>query len=201
MNDKREDRYDPPFPLFYRCTMNILAIDQARRGAWSVYNYENKQLIEYGTFAFDDKKTAYSEAIHYIKIIVTELIGVYDIDAVFIEDIQLRRDPQAYKKLAWLQGVLIDLFETIGITYGVVAPTQWQNYCKARSRTSAEVKEKLTTAVGKSKTASKMLSIEYVKDQFCIDTTNDNLADAVCIGWYAVNNATKPPEKKTKKKK
>ena len=44
---------------------------------------------------------------------------------------------QSFKKLAQLQGVLINLFEKNEYLYDFVAPTQWQNYCKARGRTTA----------------------------------------------------------------
>ena len=33
--------------------MNILAIDQARNGAWAVADYDTRELIGYGTFSFD----------------------------------------------------------------------------------------------------------------------------------------------------
>ena len=38
------------------------------------------------------------------------------------------------------------------------------------------------------KKQSKVLSIQAVNDLFGIETENDNLADACCIGWYVVNN-------------
>ena len=69
-----------------------------------------------------------------------------------------------------------------------VAPTQWQNYCKARGRTSKEVKEKIKTLENAGKKESKILSIQFVKEKFHIDTDNDNLSDAICIGHYAVNH-------------
>ena len=35
---------------------------------------------------------------------------------------------------------------------------------------------------------SKILSIQFVKDKFKVDTDNDNLSDAICIGHYAINH-------------
>lgn len=37
------------------------------------------------------------------------------------------------------------------------------------------------------KKQSKILSIQFVKEQFGIDTDDDNLADAISLGWYVVN--------------
>ena len=35
--------------------MNILAVDQARHGAWAVFDYEKKALLDYGTWSYDNK--------------------------------------------------------------------------------------------------------------------------------------------------
>ena len=167
--------------------MNILAIDQARSGAWSVFDYEKKELIGYGTFSFDSKKYTYAKTIMHIEELVASLLKSYDISAVFIEDIQLRANVQAFKKLAQLQGVLVNLFEKSEYLYGYVAPSQWQNFCKARSRNSKEIKSQVLSVETSGKKESKILSIQFVKDQFGIETENDNLADAVSMGFYIVN--------------
>ena len=166
--------------------IKILAIDQARNGAWSVFDYETKTLEAYGVFSFNNKD--YAKAIRAIEELVDSLIKTYDISAVFIEDIQLRVNVQSFKKLAQLQGVLINLFEKNEYLYDFVAPTQWQNYCKARGRSSKEIKEKIKALELSGKKESKILSIQFVKEKFNVDTDNDNLSDAICIGYYAVNH-------------
>ena len=179
--------------------MNILAIDQARDGAWSVFDYEKRELIGYGTFTFDAKKYTYAKAILHIEEIVASLIKAYDISAIFIEDINLRQNVQAFKKLAQLQGVLVNLFEKNEYLYGIIAPTQWQNYCQARGRNTKEKDARVLELESAGKSKSKILSIQYIKDQFGIETENDNLADGICIGWYAVNVIEIKKSKKTKK--
>ncbi len=168
--------------------IKILAIDQARNGAWSVFDYETKTLEAYGVFSFNNKDYTYAKAIRAIEELVDSLIKTYDISAVFIEDIQLRVNVQSFKKLAQLQGVLINLFEKNEYLYDFVAPTQWQNYCKARGRSSKEIKEKIKALELSGKKESKILSIQFVKEKFNVDTDNDNLSDAICIGYYAVNH-------------
>lgn len=168
-------------------TLNILSLDQARNGAWSVFNYETKELVGYGTFSFDAKKYTYAKAIMHIEELVETLLISYDVGAVFIEDIQLRANVQAFKKLAQLQGVLVNLCEKHNLLYGYVAPSQWQNFCKARGRNTKEIKEQVMSVDTSGKKASKVLSIQFVKDQFGIETDNDNLADAISISYYVVN--------------
>lgn len=164
-----------------------MAIDQARNGAWSVFDYDTKELIGYGTFSFDSEKYTYAKAILHIEELVESLLKSYDISAVFIEDIQLRANVQSFKKLAQLQGVLVNLFEKNEYLYGYVAPSQWQNFCKARGRNSKEIKDKVVALNQNGNKKSKILSIQFVKDQFGIETENDNLADAISIGFYVIN--------------
>ena len=99
----------------------------------------------------------------------------------------MRRNVKSFKRLAQLQGVLINLCERNDYLYDFVAPTRWQNYCRARGRSSKEIEKNIMCATGERK-ASKVFSIEMVKELYGIETENDNLADAVLIGHYVVNN-------------
>ena len=168
--------------------MKILAVDQARHGAWAVYDYEGKKLLDYGTWGFDSKNYTFEQAILHIEALLSEVIRTHDIDAVFLEDIQLRKNVQSFKKLAQLQGVLVNMCEKTNILYNLVAPTQWQNYCKARGRTTKEIKSKITSVEPTGKKTSKILSLQAARDIYGIVTENDNLADATMIGNYVVNN-------------
>lgn len=184
------ERNDPlPFLLITGDDgIKILAIDQARNGAWAVFDYETKKLDTYGTFSFVNKDYTYAKAILAIESLVDTLIKTYGISAVFIEDIQLRVNVQSFKKLAQLQGVLVNLFEKNEYLYDFVAPTQWQNYCKARGRSSKEIKEKIKALEASGKKESKILSIQAAKSLYGIETENDNLADSIMIGHYVVHN-------------
>ena len=168
--------------------VKILAVDQARHGAWTIYDYEKKMILEYGTWAFESKLYTFEQAMLHIEDLIAEVIQTHDIDAVFLEDIQLRQNVQSFKRLAQLQGVLVNLCEKTNIVYNLVAPTQWQNYCKARGRTTKEIKSKVISVEPTAKKTSKILSLQFVRDKFGIETVNDNLSDSICIGWYVVNN-------------
>lgn len=169
--------------------MNILAIDQARKGAWCVFDYDKKAPVAYGAFDFPSKQFTYAETLVGICDLVEQVIGQYDVSAVFIEDIQLRQNASSFKRLAQLQGALVCMFEKNDYLYDYVPPSRWQNYCGARGRTSAELKHKvkqLSSDDGKKQ--SKILSIQAAKDLYGIDTADDNLADSIMIGHYIVNN-------------
>ena len=168
--------------------MYILAVDQARHGAWSVFEYESKKLIAYGEFSFDEKKYTFLKAVLGIEALISDVINAYNVSAVFIEGIQLRQNVKSFQRLAQLQGVLVNLFEKNEYLYDVIAPSQWQNFCMARGRSIKEIKSNLKEINSTTKKKSKVLSIQAVKTLYGIDTENDNLADAILIGHYVVNN-------------
>lgn len=95
----------------------------------------------------------------------------------------------------------MNLFEKNEYLYGYVAPSQWQNFCKARGRNSKEIKSQVLSVETNGKKESKILSIQFVKDQFGVETENDNLADAVSMGFYVVNIVELEVPSKRKKKK
>lgn len=168
--------------------MKILSVDQSRTGGWAIFEYETGVLLKYGDFDFPSRKYTFPQAISQLKALIKQIIVDEDITAVFIEDIQLRQNVQAFKNLAQLQGVLENYFEESQLLYGIVAPSQWQHFCGARGRTDKEKKSKILEANIEGKKSSKILSITYVHNKFGVDTSNDGIADAICIGDYVINN-------------
>jgi len=168
--------------------MNIIAVDQARKGGWCVMNYENKAIVAHGAFDFPADKYTFIDAAIHICGLVEFLMDKYEASAVFIEDIQLRKNVSSFKKLAQLQGALAADFERREYLYDFIPPTRWQAYCNARGRSEKERKAKIKELDTNGKKASKQLSIQYVRDKFGITTDDDNLADAICMCDYVVNN-------------
>lgn len=169
--------------------MKILAVDQARHGGWSIYDYQKKELLEYGTFNYEPEKYDFSKAVLLIERLIADLIVEKEVCAIFFEDIQMQSNVVSFKRLAQLQGVLINLCEKNEYLYDLIMPSQWQGFCNARGRTTKEIKEKvkdLPVVAGKKK--SKILSIQAVKNLYGVETENDNLADAIMIGHYVVHN-------------
>lgn len=174
--------------------MKILVLDQARNGAYAIFDYENKRLLKYGTWGYKRTEYTYSQAIRMIENLVENLIYDNDISAVFIEDISMRRNVAVFKNLAQLQGVLINLFEKSNILYDIIVPSVWQGYCKARGRKSKEIKDSITAIEVDGKSKSKILSLQYVDKKYHVHTEDDNLADAISIGDYVINKIKIQPE-------
>jgi Holliday junction resolvasome RuvABC endonuclease subunit len=169
--------------------IKILSIDQAKAGAWALFDYNSKTLLEHGHWDYS-KAPSYQVAINKIKNLIQTLITEKEPIAVFLEDINYRQNIESFKKLAWLQGTLICFLEENEYLYDLIQPSQWQNYCKARGRTDKEIKAKITEVDTTGKKNSKVLSLQFVKDKYNVDTTNDNISDSICLGHYAVNNIT-----------
>lgn len=168
--------------------MKILSVDQSRMGGWAIFEHETGELLKYGEFDYPCKKYTYAQAIIQLKRLIAQIIKNEKISAVFIEDIQLRQNVQAFKNLAWLQGVLVNYFEENQLLYDIIAPSKWQNACGARGRTDKEKKSKVLEINTDGKKKTKVLSITYVHNKYDVDTPNDGIADAICIGDYAVNH-------------
>lgn len=169
--------------------MYILAVDQAKNGAWCIYDYESKVPVDYGAFSISSE--SFEDVILGVSDTIDQVILENDITAIFIEDVQLRANPDSFKKLSQLQGALIYNFKKHDYLFDIVSPSTWQNYCNARGRTSKEIKagaNQIETEGSNRKKASKVLSIQFVRDNFGINTDNDNIADSICIGFWAVNN-------------
>lgn len=170
--------------------MRILALDQARHGGWSVFEMENKELVDYGEFNFESKDCPFEMVLAKITDLIQQLIQKYDCVALFFEDIQMQHNVVSFKRLAQLQGAILLLCAQNEYLFSLVTPSQWQNYCKARGRTQKEIKSDIKTLALDGKKHSKVLSLEYVCDTYGVETSNDNVSDAICIGTYVVNNIT-----------
>lgn len=168
----------------------ILALDQARHGGWSVWDSESCQLCNYGAYVFDGHTHTFERAVVKIEELVGELIHTHNIGAVYLEDIQLRRNVMSFKRLAQLQGVLVNLCEKNEYQYGLIAPTQWQSFCGITGKSVRETRMKMF-ADGDSAKAEKAMSMQFARDHCGVCTDDDNLSDAICIGYYVVNKLLK----------
>lgn len=107
------------------------------------------------------------------------MIQKYDPDEVIFEDIQLQKFGDGeeavvvYKKLAHLQGVLMNYCFESGIPFKVVPPATW--------RANSKIK-------GKSRTEKKKSAQLKIKELYDVSVSQDE-ADAILIGkWGAEEN-------------
>lgn len=158
--------------------MRYLAIDPATHLGFSVFN--DDKLITYGLGDFT--KYEGTERINQIKLQVLELIELYKPDKIGIEDCQLQFNPQVFKFLSKLQGVLLDTLYELGIECEVMSPSTWRTKCGIKTR-------------GKKREQLKKDAVAFVERMFGITGNLDDISESICIGYYLTK-----PKKLTRKK-
>ena len=163
-------------------TQRILALDAAT-GITGYAFYDNGELVGYGTFHTDGTKET-TARINDVKHWLTGMLGKYEPDVTFLENIQLQKfGPNAsqaqvktFQTLAQLQGVLLDTIFEAAIDHELVYSSTWRNYCNVGDDKGRENKKKAAQ--------------EKVKLWYGQDCTQDE-ADAICLGKYAVSTMKK----------
>lgn len=159
--------------------MVTIGFDPATHFGFAVF--VDSRLKTYGLGDFT-KYTDVTERINQIKQQVLELINLYQPEKIVIEDCQLQFNPQVFKFLAKLQGVLVDTFYELGIAYEIISPSTWRSACGIKTR-------------GKKREQLKKEAVTFVERMFNITGDLDDIAEAICIGYYSTK------VKKTKSKK
>lgn len=154
----------------------VLALDQARSTGWALYI--GGGLKSFGVLELGKPNELYESLLLKARRCVkehVEALGV-KVDLVVLEDIQMQsQNVVTYKKLAMLLGVLISLFLEMEIEHVVVPPTRWKSYNKI---------------AGKKRAEQKSGTLAFVRETFGLDDITEDMADAIALGWYAVNQET-----------
>ena len=72
-----------------------------------------------------------------------------------------------------LMGVLLCLFQENNLTYDIVPPTRWKSFCKIQGRKRQEQKDS---------------TVQFVKEFFGLSDVTEDMADAISLGWFKVND-------------
>lgn len=151
--------------------MKILALDQSTRvTGWAVF--ADDALQEYGKFDAENAGTDIGKRLTYIREKVKTLIDKYDIQKILIEEIQLQNtvgnNVVTYKKLAYVQAILIQMFDELRLPYEIIASSSWKSTLGIKGRARAEQKKNAQI---------------YVNTIYDIKATQDE-CDAICIGTH-----------------
>lgn len=146
--------------------MKILALDQASKCGFSIYN--DNQLFTYGNKDFT--KQFWCDTVHSVKEWMLSIIDEEKIELVLLEDTTLQSNPQVYKDLTKLLGVLEDALVERDMQWVVIKSSEWKSTCGVK---------------GKKRVEQKLNCQKFVKERFDIDATEDE-ADAIAIGWHGV---------------
>ena len=152
--------------------MRLLAIDASTKSTGLAY-FDDKELK-----AWDCLTASSTDLIKRIAKMTKELnnfLDKYPADKIILEEVRMEQgqiqNPQTYKALMWLQAAIAFMvhenYPKTKIEY--VYPSQWRAACGIK------------TGRGVRRDKQKELDMQFVKDNYNIET-NDDIADAIGIG-------------------
>jgi len=173
----------------------VCSIDASTNSlAFAIFN--NKELISTGKIQFKGK-TNYEKVVDACKKL-NAFFKLYNIiDAIVIEHTVFMNSPKVAADLALVQGAILG---AAGINHikiaGSVSPITWQIYIGNPKLTLAEKKELEAEYPDKSKAwhqnrsrdIRKIRTIQFVNTYYDKEVDDNDVADAIGIGHWAINN-------------
>lgn len=150
--------------------MRIIALDQASRtSGYSVF--DGDKLIASGTIKLTDDHVGMR--LYKLRQSVQQLCQQYQVEYMILEDIQLQHDPQTYKTLGKVLGVLEELaVELFGQNYTIYTCAHWRSVLSIK---------------GNERSVQKKNAQQYVLEHYNKRVSEDE-SDAICIGAAYVNS-------------
>jgi len=161
--------------------MITLAIDASTKST-GIAIFEGQELKHYECITASS--TYLFKRIRKMQDEVKKIIEDYNVDRIIIEDVlpeDVKSNRKVFDALKYLQGYLVEVFEEKKIPYEFIVASHWRKLCGIK------------TGVGIHRESLKPRDIAFVKSQFGI-TANDDIADAICIGFAAVGGTIKEPQ-------
>lgn len=164
--------------------MNIIGLDLSTKSSgWSVFSDGN--LIKYGCITAGS-----ANLFNRIDKMIVELEPIIienQIHHVYIEDVypeDVKNNQAVFNALKYLQGFVLHLLNKHNLKYTFFTASEWRAKCG------------IHTGRGIKRDSLKPKDIAFVKNQFNIQV-NDDIADAICIGWAGLGEKPKVTEIKT----
>lgn len=173
---------------------NIMAIDASTNSlAFAIFS--GTELINYGKIKFDGSNAyqklgdAARKCLPFFK--------QFSIDAIVIEHTIFINSPKTASDLALIQGAILGAAKLAGVrTAGSINPITWQTFIGNGKLTN---EEKLAIAKefpgktknwyqNKSREIRKQRTINFVNINYDKNINDDDVADAIGIGHYSINN-------------
>jgi len=172
----------------------ICAIDASTNSlAFAIFNKE--ELVQFGKIRFTGNSTY--EKVGDAARKTRALFDKFSIDAIIIEQTIYANSPKTAANLALSQGALLGAARIAGVkTLGSTSPMAWQNFI-GNGRLTTEEKLKIANSnPGKSnswlkqqeRNLRKSRTIKFVNINFDINVDDDDVADAIAIGYWAHKN-------------
>ena len=172
----------------------ICAIDASTHSLAFAVFHEN-HLIKYGKITFTGA-TIYEKVADAAKKSLA-FFKMFNVDAVVIEHTIFLNSPKTAADLALIQGALLGAASVCGIKLaGSINPITWQNSIGNPKLSNEEKKKLMEDFPGKTKNwyqnksreIRKQRTIKFVNTYYDKDLDDDDVADAIGIGHYCINN-------------
>lgn len=172
----------------------IIAIDASTNSmAFSIY--KERKLIKYGKIKFTGHD-AYHKAGDACKKTIP-FFKAFKADAVVIESAIYANSPKTAMHLALVQGAILGSAQFCGIKRVLsTSPVQWQNWIGNKRLTNEE--KEIIRAANPDRSGSwyksqerlfrKQRTIKIVNEKFSIKVDDDDVGDAVALGWFVQEN-------------
>ena len=119
--------------------VRVIAFDQSTKSTgWAVLERETSEIIDYGVLK---PKGETNDRIRQTIKQCLWLVDEYQASFVFIEGVQVQRNPRVFEILAKLSGSLEIMLEEKGYFVNVVKASEWRKLVGIKNRKRAEVKK------------------------------------------------------------
>ena len=168
----------------------ILAIDASTNSLAFSY-FESGVLIKYGKIRFIGADAFYKSGDACKKCI--PFFKQFKVDAMVIESAIYSNSPKTAMQLSLVQGAIVSAAYISGIKIiKSITPMQWQNHIGNKllsKQEKAEIEKKFpgksnSWYKGKQREARKNKTIDAIQNKFKVVVDDDDVADAIAIGWY-----------------
>jgi len=173
---------------------SIISIDASMNSMAFAY-FNSKDLKSYGKIEFTGKDHFQKSGDACKKLI--PFLDNFKIEALVIESTIYANSPKTSMQLAMVQGAIMGAAAMNGVKgmYPCV-PVAWQSWIGNKVLTKEEKYKIRKDHLGKSESwyknqereFRKNRTIKLVNNNFMIDVEDNDVADAIGIGWYATNN-------------
>lgn len=173
---------------------NICSIDASTNSlAFAIFS--DKKLIKFGKINFSGINTFQKVGDAAKK--TEEVFKLFNIDAIVIEHAVYMNSPKTMADLAMVQGALLGAAMKTGIKkIGSINPITWQIYLGNGKLTKEEkaliVKDNPNKSVAwykaKERDFRKQRTINIINITYDINVKDHDVADAIGIGHYSINN-------------
>lgn len=173
---------------------NLCTIDASTNSiAFAIFEGEN--LRKYGKVKFSGKRT-YDKVGDAAKK-CRDLFAAFKIDAIVIEHTVFMNSPKTAADLALVQGAILGAAAQNGIRIaGSINPIAWQTFIGNGKLTKEEKLRIRNDYPGKSESWYKNFEREFRKVKtinvtniiYNVDNSDNDVADAIGVGHYAINN-------------